>query len=161
MKDKPPLPVRKRIRLSNFDYSQDGYYFVTVCSENKENIFGDIKDCKSNHVRLSLYGQIIKKHICRISSHYQRVRVDKYVIMPNHIHLIVVIGCDGKQSVGKQPTLANIIGSLKAGVTKEIGKTVWQTRFHDHVIRNEKSYLKIWNYIDTNPLQWEKDIFYW
>lgn len=94
----------------------------------------------------------------QISLHYPEARVDKYVVMPNHVHLILVLEHNGMD-------VPNIISSYKAFVTKIIhlvnpNLKVWQTSFHDHVIRNQKSYEKIWNYIDTNPIRWEEDCFY-
>ena len=150
-----PLPERKRLRIKNYDYSSEGYYFVTICSKNKEKLFGDIYDIQSNKVHYTKYGLIAKKHIQQLNQHYKRVSVDKYVIMPNHIHMIIRIGCDGVAHAEKMPTLSN-----KSGVSKEIGKPLWQRFFHDHVIRNEKSYLRIWEYIDNNPRLWNKDTLY-
>lgn len=154
------LPIRKRIRLENYDYSTAGYYFVTICSSHHKKLFGDITNVQSNHVELNFQGRIIQKHIQMISQHYENVKIEKYVITPNHIHMLVIIGCDDNTDIKKNPNLSHIIGLFKSGVSRELGQSVWQTRFHDHVIRDEKAYLKIWNYIDTNPLKWKQDIFY-
>lgn len=153
------LPVRKKLRLENYDYSSDGYYFVTICTHNREKLFGKITN-DNNTVELNPAGKIVDYHIRNIEKHYENIRIDKYTVMPNHIHLIVVIGCNFELNGTRNPNLSYIIGLFKSGVTKEIGKSVWQKRFHDHVIRNEKTYLKIWEYIDTNPLKWKQDIFY-
>ncbi len=153
------LPVRKKLRLENYDYSSDGYYFVTICTHNREKLFGKITN-DNNTVELNPAGKIVDYHIRNIEKHYENIRIDKYTVMPNHIHLIVVIGCNFELNSTRNPNLSYIIGLFKSGVTKEIGKSVWQKRFHDHVIRNEKTYLKIWEYIDTNPLKWKQDIFY-
>ncbi len=153
------LPVRKKLRLENYDYSSDGYYFVTICTHNREKLFGKITN-DNNTVELNPVGKIVDYHIRNIEKHYENIRIDKYTVMPNHIHLIVVIGCNFELNSTRNPNLSYIIGLFKSGVTKEIGKSVWQKRFHDHVIRNEKTYLKIWEYIDTNPLKWKQDIFY-
>ena len=95
----------------------------------------------------------------KISDIYPQVRVDKYVIMPNHVHLILVV------ESGLQTRITHIIGQYKMSVTKEIRKCcpgfdVWHRSFHDHIIRNQKSYGKIWEYIENNPLKWEEDCFY-
>jgi len=77
--------------------------------------------------------------------------------MPNHIHLIVIIDDSGGHG---NPPLQNVIGQLKSHTTNKFGNTLWQRSFHDHIIRGEKDYQKIWEYIDTNPLNWDKDCFY-
>ena len=91
--------------------------------------------------------------------------MDKYVIMPNHIHMIVVIGCDGAERSRPFPTLSTVIGQYKSGVSRNIHSIcpdfkIWQKSFHDHIIRNENDYQMIWQYIDTNPATWENDCFY-
>ena len=100
----------------------------------------------------------MEKALKKIEEHFSGIRIDKYVIMPNHIHVIVEIA-------GKGSNLINAVGSFKSAVTKKIHETdpelkVWQRSFYDHVIRNQKSYEKIWNYIETNPIKWEEDCFY-
>ena len=144
---------RKSPRISNFDYSKPNYYFITICTDHKNCIFG-------NAGNMNQYGMIVKNCIDNISKFYPQVIVDKYVIMPNHIHMILVI-----QSVENLTPVTNIIGQFKMSVSKEIRKLnpeckVWQRSFHDHIIRNEKSYQKIWEYIENNPLKWEEDCFY-
>ena len=98
--------------------------------------------------------------ICGISSHYPAVSVDHYVIMPNHIHLLLQIHSDESGRAMPAPTISVVVQQLKGVVTKQIGHSIWQKLFHDHVIRNETDYLKIWQYIDTNPSKWEEDCFY-
>ena len=149
-------PVRKPTRIPGYDYSTDNYYFVTICTHEKKCIFGSVKE-------LSRYGKIAAESAIQITNHYSGVRVDKFVVMPNHVHLIVVIGCDNRSEMN--PGLERVIGSYKAGVTRRIRQTapdeqIWQRSFHDHVIRNQKDYEKIWSYIDTNPMRWDKDCFY-
>ena len=104
-------------------------------------------------------GIIADKHILQLQSHYQSVYIDKYVVMPNHVHMILVL--DGMDN----PPVTQIIGQLKVGITKEIRKIhpnmdIWQRSFHDHIIRNQAGYDKIWTYIENNPLKWEEDCFY-
>jgi len=98
-----------------------------------------------------------------LNIHYQGVRIDKMVVMPNHIHAIVVIGCGNKD--GEYPSLNTVIGQYKSGVSRKIhgqlpDLTVWQRSYHDHVIRNRTDYEKIWNYIDGNPSKWIEDCYY-
>ena len=96
----------------------------------------------------------------KIPDIYPWIRVDKYVVMPNHVHVILIA-----DENDMQVSIANIVGQYKMSVTKLIRKSspekiVWQRSFHDHIIRNQKSYEKIWNYIEDNPRKWEEDCFY-
>ena len=98
-----------------------------------------------------------------MENHFDRVRVDHCVVMPNHIHAIVVIGCDGENI--KNPSLEVVVGQYKSGVSRKIreiqpGFQIWQRSFHDHVIRNQADYMRIWNYIENNPVKWNEDCFY-
>ncbi len=108
---------------------------------------------------LSECGLICKKYIENINIKYNNVTVDKYVIMPNHIHLIIVLNGTMRAS---SPTvnIENIVRSFKIMVTKTIGVSIWQRSYHDHIIRGDEDYRKIWKYIDTNVLKWEQDCFY-
>ncbi len=145
------FPVRKNPRIPNFDYSSPGYYFITVCTKEKRCIFGD-------PIHLNRFGRIAEQCFTEIQNHFQTIHIDKFVVMPNHIHGIVVLQ-------GHQESLPTAIGLYKSAVTKKIhaidpGIQVWQPSFHDHIIRNEQDYLRIWNYIDTNPLRWREDCFF-
>ncbi|MBR6519220.1 MAG: transposase [Oscillospiraceae bacterium] len=104
------------------------------------------------------YGKIIDKYINNINSKYPHITVDKYVIMPNHIHLMIRI--DGMMWASSPTTISDIVRSIKILTTKEIGKSIFQRSFHDHIIRDDADYLKIWNYIETNPDRWREDCFY-
>ena len=112
-------------------------------------------------VRLSEYGAFVEAQIQQISQIYPLVTVDKYVIMPNHIHLIVIIE-DGTRR-GASPTKAvipRIVQSLKSMTTKRFGLNIWQRSYHDHVIRNESEFQRIWEYIDNNPALWDEDVYF-
>jgi len=85
--------------------------------------------------------------------------VDKYVIMPNHIHLILLISDDHGRAM-RAPTISTVVNQLKGYVSKQIGYSIWQKLFHDHIIRNNADYLDIWKYIDENPVRWHEDCFY-
>ena len=108
---------------------------------------------------LSEIGKVCDKYINNINSVYENISVDKYVIMPNHIHLLVVINGTMRAS---SPTsgIETVVRTLKTMVTKEIGYSVWQRSYHDHIIRSEEDHKKIWEYIDTNVLKWKEDCFY-
>ena len=144
--------TRKSPRIPDFDYSSTNYYFLTLCTHNRRCIFGD-----TNH--LNQLGQLVEKHIRQIPEHYEKVFVDKYVVMPNHIHIILVLMEENNKEVPQ------IVAQFKAGVSREAKNwfpdiRIWQRSFHDHVIRDQQSYEKIWIYIEGNPQCWKKDCFY-
>jgi REP element-mobilizing transposase RayT len=108
-------------------------------------------------VRLSLseQGRIVEKEIHILSETYEAVEVNKYVVMPNHLHMIIVISDSGRTQFA--PTISRIVKQFKGSITKQIGFSMWQRSYYDHIIRNDEEYQKIWEYIDTNPLNWEID----
>ena len=157
------LPKRKPNRLSYYDYSTPGAYFITICTKDRRCIFWDnvgASIARPKKPQLSEYGLIVDRAIRDISIHYPAIIVDQFVIMPNHIHLLLQINtsADGQQLASKK--ISTVIQQLKGVVTKQIGHPIWQKLFHDHIIRGEKDYLKIWEYIDTNPARWNEDCFY-
>ena len=155
------LPKRKPTRLKNYDYSSDGAYFITICTHKKQNILCDIVGeglCTLPIAKLTPIGEAVKESIKYIACHYDNTAVDKFVIMPNHIHLIITNQTGGHGDPPLQ--IYDIIGNFKSFTTHKYGKTLWQRSFHDHIIRGENDYLKIWNYIDTNPQKWQEDCFY-
>ena len=152
------LPVRKHNRLEEYAYDTPNAYFITICTKDRRNILCDIVGDDA-HIVPKKYGEIVQKYIDNVPE------IKKYVIMPNHIHLIIQIdnGTMWASSPTKQPQsnkVSNIVRSIKTLTTKEIGKPIFQRSFHDHIIRGENDYLKIWNYIDTNPSKWKDDCFY-
>ncbi len=150
------LPVRKHPRLKEYDYCRNGAYFATICAKNHAHVFGAVRgDHAPAWVELSEVGKIADQHIRNISVVYKTVRVEKYVIMPNHIHLLIVIMalCDEESHL----SLHTIIRSFKTLVTKQIGYSIWQSSYYDRVICNEERYQDVWNYIDRNPLKWQED----
>ena len=157
------LPKRKPNRLKDFDYSQPNAYFITICTKNKEMLFWEnvgASIARPEAVRLSKYGKIVVEAIEKISTIYPVITVDNYVVMPNHIHLLMQIHSDSSGRAMLAPTISIVIQQMKGYATKKIGRSIWQKLFHDHVIRDEKGYLKIWNYIEGNPSKWEEDCFY-
>jgi len=163
-------------RMSSWDYSTNGYYFVTVCTKDKKCILGTTID---GRVKLSKIGRIVKNCWLEIPLHFNNVKLDEFVIMPNHIHGIVIIDKPDdvetryiaslkKDFIIKKfgpletNSLQSIIHSYKSAVTRLCRKCgykyfVWQSRFYDHIIRNESSLMKIREYILNNPLKWELD----
>lgn len=207
---------RKGIRLPAYDYSSEGAYFVTVCTDGKRRILSELPTVGADSVRpyalsdsaelanktdrphalpgttvvaddpvrhhvltdtnvgaddsvrptvptiLTPIGKIVEECILSLSLHNNGIRLDKYVIMPNHIHLLLrFVPAEGGQS---RPPLQKVMQSLKSVTTRkcwEFGiSKLWQRSFYDHVIRNETDYLKIWQYIEENPLRWSEDVFF-
>ena len=151
------LPKRKQNRLTEYDYSTPHAYFITICTNNRRNLFwmntgAIIHDPKE--VKLSKYGMIVDASIKEISKHYPAVSVDNYAIMPNHVHLLLQIhtDCGGRSMIA--PTISTVVRLMKGSVSKQVGFSVWQKGFHDHVVRNETDYQEIWKYIAGNPIKW-------
>ena len=145
------FPSRRNPRLKQYDYVAPNYYFVTICTWEKRYLFWQLD-------HLNAFGKIAAQGFEEIPSHFPDVAVDKYVIMPNHVHGILILN---KQT----SNLSTVIGLYKSYVTKQIhgldsNCKVWQTSFHDHVIRNQKDYERIWLYIEANPARWNEDCFY-
>ena len=161
------MPKRKQNRLQEYDYNSNGAYFITICTKNKKHLFWkENTNVRANCVRpyeyqLSSVGIIVNEEIKNINNVYgDIVRIDKYVVMPNHIHMIIVIDDYNSGRTQFAPTVSRIIKQFKGSVTKKIGSSIWQRSFYDHIIRDENDYLRIWDYIDTNPLKWYSDEYY-
>ncbi|MDR1735767.1 MAG: hypothetical protein LBR85_02715 [Oscillospiraceae bacterium] len=154
------LRARKRIRLKDYDYSQAGRYFVTICVKDRHALLGKVD--VGEHIvlpQLSEIGDIVDTSIKNIGGIYNSVVVDKYFIMPNHVHFILIIKSDGGSTMCS-PTISRIIKQCKEYVTKRLGYSIWQTSFHDHIIRDESEYQRIWQYIDKNPEKWQEDCYF-
>ena len=158
------LPKRKPTRLKGYDYSTTGAYFITICTNDKKCILGNIvgQGLAPAEIILSQYGKIAKEQLLDLENRYKTIKISKYVIMPNHIHIIIY----NTAGASPCPTISEVICSFKSLTTRICNKLnnkqqkIFQTSFHDHVIRGEEDYQKIWEYIDTNPLKWETDCFY-
>lgn len=145
------LPHRKSPRLKEYDYRTPNYYFVTICTYEKKCIFGEPE--KMNDI-----GKIAKDGFQMIEDAFSGVTVDISIVMPNHVHAIIVLTDDSHN-------LSAIVGSYKSYVTRKIhaqypNQKVWQISFHEHIIRDRKGYEKIWEYIAYNSLKWKDDCFY-
>ncbi len=151
-------PKRKPNRLKNYDYSQSGIYFITICTKDKENVFWNV-GATIGRPNLSKAGEMVEYAILNIPKTYSSVTLDKYVIMPNHIHLLLHLHNDNGRAM-HAPTISTIIQQMKGYTTKHLGYNIWQKLFHDHIVRNEENYKKIWQYIEDNPVKWEEDCFY-
>jgi len=165
------LPTRKSIRLPRYDYAQTGLYFVTVCTEGRVLLFGEIV---SGEVVLSEAGRIVDDCIQQIPQHYQHVSVDEYVVMPDHVHVIVCVENNGqvplraenipplRGNVSTTGTIGAIMRGVKIGVTKWFrsqgnARDVWQRGFWERVIRDERELAMVREYIRTNPLRTDDD----
>ena len=153
-------PNRKSIRLRDYDYRSKGVYHITICTRNKVRLFGSITN---GQMTLSEFGRTAKEDIEAIPCHYPDVEIVSYVVMPNHVHLLLAM-CANADAMNGVPTAGNtlgqIIGAYKAGVSRKIGQAVWQPRFYEHIIRGEQDYLDTIAYIQKNPAAWEKDDYY-
>lgn len=156
-------PQRKPNRLKKYDYSMPGAYFITICTKDRTNLFWEnagASIARPEDVVLSVYGNIAQEAIQNIPLYYPAVAVDHFVIMPNHIHLLlrIVPDVDGRAMLA--PTISTVVQQMKGYITKRIGYSIWQKLFHDHVIRGDADYQRIWNYIEGNPMRWKDDCFY-
>ena len=161
------LPVRKPNRLKGYDYSNARCYFITFCVKDGHELLGEIVGDDAHivppKVIYSEYGEITDRFIKNIDTAHTNVFVDKYVIMPNHVHIILVLkdGCGTMwASSPTKTTISNVVRSLKTLIAKKCGFSFWQRSFHDHIIRNEAEYQRIWKYIDQNPANWENDRYH-
>ena len=166
------LPKRKRLRLENYDYSSCGAYFLTICTHNRQNMLSSVVGAihESPVIKLTEYGKIVDNVIKNIPEHLM-ITVDRYVIMPNHIHLIIIIPNNEKiRAIRESPlrgrsVISKAIGYIKMNASKEIhnrlgNNTIWQRGFHDHIIRDQCDYEEISKYISENPLRWHYDKLY-
>ena len=146
------LPITKRIRIKNYDYSKENIYFITICVKDRLELLGSIRD--SNYIELTSVGKIVKKHINKIEKIYDNTRIDEYMIMPNHIHILLEIKNRNDISISK------IINRYKTNISKEITYSIWQKSFYEHIVRTEKEYLKIKEYIQNNVINWKNDKYF-
>jgi putative transposase len=162
---------RRSIRLKEYDYSQPGAYFVTMVTFQRDCLFGQITN---EEMQLNEFGRIAEECRCVISEHFPNVELGTYVIMPNHVHGIIVIHDNERRgTIYRAPTtekfqkpvigsIPTIIRTFKAAVTREIrhkfnATDVWQRNYYEHVICNEKEWDRIHRYIESNPAHWESD----
>ncbi|MFH1427861.1 MAG: transposase [Patescibacteria group bacterium] len=167
------------IRLKGWDYSWPGLYFLTICTKNRELFFGGIKSeyfnksIKAANIILSNIGRVADKFWLEIPNKFNDVKLDEYILMPNHFHGIIGINNNNVETLRgaslprtfgplSKNSLLSIINHYKGSVKKWCNKNKlnnfsWQSRFYDHIIRNEKELNRIRNYIINNPLKWELD----
>ena len=179
------LPQRKPNRLQGYDYSQNGAYFVTICTKDRSELFCAITPTaitpivgavgnrpldRPPYPKLTTIGEIIENEILIMKKIRNNVSVDQYIIMPNHIHMIIVIHNNGDGNgwlnggengrLPTAPTLQTIIRLWKRAISKRIGFSPWQKSFHERIIRDDEEYTRIAEYIQNNPARWQEDRFY-
>lgn len=150
---------RQSIRLKGFDYSQEGHYFITICTQGQQPLFGEIimKEMVMNQI-----GKIVNDQWFQLPARFKGIQLDTFVVMPNHIHGIITI----LESLPDQ-TIGKIIGAYKSLAANEYIKLckanslpvekLWQRNYYEHIIRDEEDYSRIVEYIENNPLKWNED----
>ena len=165
------FPTRKIIRLKGYDYSQNGLYFITICTQNHLSLFGNIDE---KEMLLNDSGKMLEKWWFELENKYPNIALHSYIIMPNHFHGIIEIQDTSSIPTGEHtgsplPTMIQWFKTMTTnayiqGVRQKnwypFHKKLWQKSFHEHIIRDEKSYLKISQYIETNPENWEEDTYF-
>ena len=151
------LPNRKLPRLSGYDYTTPNCYFITICTHERKLLFWD-------HDKRNLYGDIAWKEIQLIPKRQEWVEVVNSVVMPNHVHLLLLVR-NASSDTEKHAAISYVVGAYKAGVSRQIHKMtpmnpIWQRSFYDHIVRNESSFFQIWKYIDENEQKWLDDRFH-
>ena len=158
------MQKRKSLRLKEYNYSTNGSYFITICSKDKTNLFCSIDEDIANasyddidfskYIKYTKIGKIVKENIDFINNKFKSFEINNYVIMPNHIHLLINLLGKNKRC------LSNIIMSFKRSVTMKCKSKIWQRSFYDRIIRNQKELDKIIEYIIYNPFRWKLDEYF-
>lgn len=175
------LVKRESKRLRTYDYRSNGAYFITICTDKRKHLFGKVAD---DEVVLGSLGQIAFDEVANVNSkrEYMGIVISKFVVMPNHVHMIInIVGTrlavseEQFNHYGKpmSNSISSIVGGYKSGVSRKIHQmelqadtasrvptVVWQSRYYEHIIRSEKQFNEIWRYIDENPLKWSLDCYY-
>ena len=156
---------RRSIRLKNYNYAQADLYFITICTQNRRCLFGAIS---RDVMQLSDAGRMIEQQWNALSMRFKKIRLDHYVVMPNHFHGIIEILANAQT----ENTIGEMVGAFKSLTTKyyinqvrqknwlPFNNKLWQRNYYEHVIRDEKSHLQIIEYIQTNPQKWHQDAYY-
>ena len=169
MNKEKELAKRKLLRLQNDDYSTTGVYFITICTKDRRCILSRVLGTENfgyPKIELTEYGKIADKYIKQLNEFYDHISVKSYVIMPNHIHLLLHIKGDGQSGtpapnvMRANSAFSQFISTFKRFCNKEYGKNIWQTRANDHIIRNQDDYEEHLRYIYENPIRWHSDELY-
>ena len=161
---------RKHSRLKTYDYTNSGCYFITFCTKDRAHVLSSIVGrgaLTPPRVELTNIGKIAAEVIERTSVVYPGISIDNYVIMPNHVHLLIRISpVDGgvrapRPTENGSVSITEVIKAMKSITTRKIGTKIWQTSFYDHVIRNDEDYQTRFRYIKENPAKWQQDKYYY
>ena len=159
------LPQRKHPRLNHYDYSTAGAYYITICTHNRRCLLSQIvgRGLAPAEIRYSAYGQISQEQLFLLEERYPFVKIDQYVIMPNHIHAVLILS--NTTETAPRPTITDVVCAYKSLTTRACKKVqpidkLFQTSFYEHVIRGREDYDEIAEYIVNNPKQWELDHLY-
>ena len=172
MKYNPDVHHRHSIRLKDYDYSNGGMYYITICTQNRECILSEIVGADSISAQLTLtnVGEMINNVYLNLENQFKNIKLHDYIIMPNHIHGIVEICASERADMESAPTANKIIQTfkryttieyikgVKQGIYKPFNKRIWQRNYYEHIIRNEDELDKIIAYIKCNPFNWANDI---
>ena len=161
------LPKRKPNRLKEFDYGAGYSYFITICTQDRAHILSNIsvgEGLAPPEIETTQIGDIVEKQLLLLEARFPNLKIENYVIMPNHIHIIFSLLME-TGGASPSPTIPNVVCAFKSQCVRESRKLgyegkLWQRSFHDHVIRNKKDYEEISRYIYENPTNWETDEFY-
>ena len=173
---KDDLPKRKHPRLEKYDYSSPGAYFITMCTQNRRCLLSRIVgrglapaaslpiDRIDDCIEYTKYGDVAKRQLLMLEERYSHLKIDRFVIMPNHIHAIFVLN-NKTAGASPRPTLTDIICAYKSLTTAEMKRNgfdgkVFQNSFYEHIIRDSDDYRKIVDYILNNPIKWYYDELY-
>ncbi len=188
MKYNPDIHHRKSIRLKEYDYSKNGIYFITICTHNRENLFGEIIDGK---MIINDAGKMVEKEILKTNEIRENIKIEEYIIMPNHIHFLIEIVevlllahpnitknnsinnktdieeriCQQQTHTMQSNTIGSIVNHIKSKITKWYRQNtdiycVWQRNYYENIIKNEEMYQKVSEYIKNNPQKWTDDKYY-
>ncbi|MCL2009655.1 MAG: hypothetical protein FWG71_03805 [Synergistaceae bacterium] len=172
--------ARKPNRLRSYDYSTNGAYFLTICVKDRAEILGRIEN---GQIILDEYGKIVVQEMVSSCELRKECKIDQYVIMPNHIHLILlvqhIVGADGNPPITpnlpitpnpymrystftptQNQSVPSFVRGFKGATSRILGFSIWQRSFHDHIIRDENDYTRLAQYIENNPANWENDCFH-
>ena len=160
----PNPPRRVSLRLPDFDYSQEGAYFITICVKGRRYLFGSVVD---GEIDLNEYGKILTATWNDLAFYNPAIKLDAFIVMPNHVHGIIVLAgakAGGETPPLQKPALGQIMGYYKYQSTSRIkalmqpaGSAVWQRGYYEHVIRDDQALNRIREYIASNPHRWHLD----
>ena len=149
---------RHSIRLKNFDYSNNGYYYITICINNRLNLLGSIEN---GIVKLSSFGEVVQQEWTSLKSRYKNINLDEFIVMPNHLHGIIIIKYKSNNSIGDMISLFKARTSRRYNkVNNTTGNKLWQKNYHERIIRNEIDFMNKQHYIINNPVMWTRDELY-